>query len=594
MGTARGWTAALLSISLAGCSGGPAPGSPDGAVAELGVRDSLPGADQAPPPCVGEGKPGRFREQSIQSGGTERRFFLYVPTSYDCHRPAPLLLHYHGTVGSQPGEPVKPEETWTLEPSVMAAEEKGFILVRPRSLSRTESGLVVWQWRNKGDGDLNAVFTKELLAHLGGRFNLDPARRYATGFSNGTNMSMRFLRTGEVDFAGYGLVGGGIWGTNAEGFVPVFSPASAPRIYAVTGYRDYQWDTLVTLLDALAKASYPADRIFQRLVDAGHELYGWHFAEMFDWMDSGKRPAAGTLTSGWTRESFVGTEDLLALALAPGGDLLCSGSSGRLYRRAGAAWQPVATIQTAAGYRPALTDLCFLPGGTGIAVGEGELALSQDGGASWSLGKPVPDFFGTALSGFPASYLLGISCSGSKIVGGGYWAGASSSDGASWSAQAFSYSDGPALVASVWLSSAGTLIGAGYPGYLGRGSLGKPVTALTLPVKVGWLNEIASPASGQLWVVGESGVVLASSDDGKTWNLQKSSTTEDLYAVHFHDPKIGMAVGAHGAAVLTVDGGATWSSVSTGLDGFLGDVLWQSSSEALVVGERGTMLRFHR
>jgi predicted esterase len=599
MGPRVRWALVLVGLAAA-CDSSPAGPRPDARLtdgAPASDRDGLVlPPDTQPGPCIGDGKPGRYSEQAIQSGGQERKFFLYVPSSYDCRRPAPLMIHFHGTVGSKPGGTVKPEETWTLEPSVTVAEQKGFILARLRSLSREQSGLRVWQWRNNNEGDVNAVFTKDLLAHLGQHYNLDPRRRYASGFSNGTNMSMRFLRTGEVEFAGFGLVGGGIWGTNAQGFTPKLTAASAPHIYAVTGYRDYQWDTLVELLEALSLASYPQERIFQRFVDAGHELYGWHFAEMFDWMDAGKRPAKGTLGAGWTRDaSFSSQANLLSLGLAPDGSLLVGGSDGALYRRSGAAWKTLGPVESAGGRRPALADLCILPSGLGIAVGEGEAVLTTDGGASWKMGKQVPDFFGTQLSGFPYSYLLGVSCQKITIVGGGYWAGASSTDGGMvWSAQAFTYSDGPALVAAVWLGASGTLLAAGYPNFLGRGTVGSTVAALSLPVQVGWLNDIAGPGGGQVWVVGEGGTVLHSGDDGQTWSKQTSSTTEDLYAVSFYDQKIGLAVGVHGAAVLTVDGGATWTSVPTGLDAYLGDVLWTDNTTAVVVGEAGAMLGFHR
>ncbi len=113
-------------------------------------------------------------------------------------------------------------------------------------------------------------------------------------------------------------------------------------------------------------------------------------------------------------------------------------------------------------------------------------------------------------------------------------------------------------------------------------------------MQVGWLNDVASPASGLFWVVGEAGTILHSSDDGQSWKQQASPSAEDLYAVHFEDAKLGLAVGAHGAAVLTTDGGASWTSVATGLDAYLGDVLWLDAKTALVVGEAGTVLELRR
>ncbi|MGZ3443288.1 MAG: BNR domain-containing protein, partial [Polyangia bacterium] len=67
---------------------------------------------------------------------------------------------------------------------------------------------------------------------------------------------------------------------------------------------------------------------------------------------------------------------------------------------------------------------------------------------------------------------------------------------------------------------------------------------------------------------------------------------EDLYAVAFADDHKGLVVGAHGAALLTRDGGASWTDVSTGLDGYLGAATWLDADTALVVGEAGTALTF--
>ena len=92
--------------------------------------------------------------------------------------------------------------------------------------------------------------------------------------------------------------------------------------------------------------------------------------------------------------------------------------------------------------------------------------------------------------------------------------------------------------------------------------------------------------------MGEAGAVFASLDDGQTWTEQTNPSVEDLYSVAFEDSAHGIAVGVHGAAVYTANGGATWQDVSTGLDGFLGDVAWIGPGVAMAVGENGLVLTF--
>ena len=47
------------------------------------------------------------------------------------------------------------------------------------------------------------------------------------------------------------------------------------------------------------------------------------------------------------------------------------------------------------------------------------------------------------------------------------------------------------------------------------------------------------------WIVGRGGVILRSSDGGRTWVRQESKTAQNLYAL-FVDKKKGWAVGGDG------------------------------------------------
>lgn len=62
------------------------------------------------------------------------------------------------------------------------------------------------------------------------------------------------------------------------------------------------------------------------------------------------------------------------------------------------------------------------------------------------------------------------------------------------------------------------------------------------------------------WAVGQWGVILATSDGGETWSVQRLETDEDrpLFAVHFFDASHGVAVGLWSLVLVTDDGGKNW------------------------------------
>jgi len=60
------------------------------------------------------------------------------------------------------------------------------------------------------------------------------------------------------------------------------------------------------------------------------------------------------------------------------------------------------------------------------------------------------------------------------------------------------------------------------------------------------------------WAVGTKGVVIRTSDGGKTWVAQQSGTEKNLFSVCFVDDQNGWVVGEFGTILHTTDGGETW------------------------------------
>lgn len=224
---------------------------------------------------------GSWPRQTLEVDGTLRTYFIHVPQGARCSTALPVLVDFHGTATTTP------EELYLLARLVALADQEGFLVVRPRSLSSNGPSGTIYRWdENPGDLERNVAYTKTLLAHLAQQLHLDSERMYASGFSSGSNMVAQFLADPEDTFAGLGLMAGGIWADPGIGDLG----GRQERFYAVTGFRDYlhfTWVRLSTLLDA--QGMDPALR-WERQVDAGHELHGWHFEEMWHWLDRGQRP----------------------------------------------------------------------------------------------------------------------------------------------------------------------------------------------------------------------------------------------------------------------------------------------------------------
>ncbi len=556
----------------------PSPFEPGGheCVCVAGAFTDLAGACTLGDPLTQR----EFFAQELPVELETRYYYMYVPSGYAHDAPAALLMDLHGTAGDNP------ELAYGLDAAKDAAEAHGFVLVRPRSRSASEDGWVVYRWdQNQGDTERNHEFLAALVIEVSGRVRLDPERLYLMGFSSGTNQTSRALADAATPFTGFGFVGGGTWITNRM--------QDRGRVYLATGFRDYMRTYHYQLVSRLAAAGFPSERIFDRQLDAGHELYGFFYPEMFEWFDAGKRPGAGETAEGWTRETFPAAYSLTALVEAPDGVLFTGGTENGLFLRlAPDTWEAVPVAGTSAFPGRALADLCFTADGTGLGFGEGQFVRSPDAGETWEhrpkIGEVDGPFFGY-------QFLNGAACAGPAAVATGYWQGARSVDGGltfgdvAFDAEYGQRAQGAVVAAAPW----GTWLAGGYWQYLGRSTDGVVFTPSAVPVgaPAEWYYDVAWVREGRWIAVGDFGTILASDDDGATWAcVVCDGIGENLYAVAFAGDR-GLAVGQHGAAWLTLDGGLTWQDVRTGLDAFLGDALWLSDTEVLVVGEAGTVLR---
>jgi len=125
------------------------------------------------------------RVESMQLDGVEREWRLYVPPSYDAGTPTPLVLDFHGSGGS-------PDRQAALSRFEALGAEEGFLVATPAgAYRRPDDGSVSWNVYQDPAGPDDVQFVRELIAWVGRRYSVDPARIYAAGFSGGARMSSR-------------------------------------------------------------------------------------------------------------------------------------------------------------------------------------------------------------------------------------------------------------------------------------------------------------------------------------------------------------------------------------------------------------------
>jgi polyhydroxybutyrate depolymerase len=192
----------LLSLWVGACSPGPTPEkqveqpaatatrptpAPTVAPTPTPVPSARPTAtltptsapSASPTPVVGaiHNRPGNYLDRLIWRY-YPRWFKVHVPPGYEPGRPAPLVLNLHG-LGSN-----LEQQEW-LSGMTAKADEAGFIVVYP------QAGASVWNIQAGEIGAIDVGFFRELIAYLEGELSIDPARIYATGFSNGGGMAHR-------------------------------------------------------------------------------------------------------------------------------------------------------------------------------------------------------------------------------------------------------------------------------------------------------------------------------------------------------------------------------------------------------------------
>jgi photosystem II stability/assembly factor-like uncharacterized protein len=283
-----------------------------------------------------------------------------------------------------------------------------------------------------------------------------------------------------------------------------------------------------------------------------------------------------------------GTTAPLGYRLAGPATILAVGFSGILRTQdLGASWQPVPLPPGVV----ALNGFRTFGAQRFVLLDELNRAwLSTDGGASWNLRQAggVAQATINSVWFFDGREGLAIADDGSSLRtadGGKTWA-AAESDIAPWFRMQFL----PDASVGWLISLRGTIARTTDKGHTWSTAPGAGSGPLSGVTDFHFVDAMRG------WAVGPfgsgAGTVFATTDGGLTWQAVPSTArSQGFFAIRFADATHGVLVGPSGVAMLTGDGGATWTPRSTGAFGQLFGVAFADATTAVAVGEGGVIVR---
>ncbi len=317
------------------------------------------------------------------------------------------------------------------------------------------------------------------------------------------------------------------------------------------------------------------------LDESGPVLYGVSIAADGTAVASGE---SGTLMqkssrdSAWTKAKSP-TKHLLAAVIHSPKEVLAVGSFGIVATSTdgGKSWNANFSEK-----QKELYSVSFYDAAHGVAVGdEGRILYTANGGRQWQVSK----------SGFKAG-LQGVSMispTAAVAVGGEGLVLRSTDGGQSWGKIA---SGTDLWLRAVDFADERSGLAVGYSTILATGDGGNSWAPRSIPAGVGdtVFLDAAYANKSVAAIVGALGVILTSTDGGRTWTYRRTGSTQHLLSVAWSDPQHATAVGDKGIVLSTADAGQTWAVIPSGVDQRLTGVAYINDREGFAAGDSGILL----
>lgn len=278
----------------------------------------------------------------------------------------------------------------------------------------------------------------------------------------------------------------------------------------------------------------------------------------------------------WSQTIQQGTADLLGVAMPTATDAWVVGKQGTILYSAdaGATW-----TQQSSGVTSSLRAVWFFDAKKGWAVGDkGVILYTKNGGKTW---KPQPsmvtdDLYAVQFVNPYNGWAVGDAFTLLRTTDGGEsWQSVSGAMNIDLRGLAFKDK-----MNGYFVGAQGTILTT----YNGALSISSEVTGTQANFSD------ASITKTETWAVGAQGQLLQKSQD-TGWQKRKSPVATDLNSIRFLDDKRGWMIGAGGVLLGTSDSGKTWASEAQGTYPDLNAIAVFSKEAAIIVGQNGTIVR---
>ncbi|HEX2137263.1 MAG TPA: PHB depolymerase family esterase [Microvirga sp.] len=171
-------------------------------------------------------------KHTLEHDGHTRTFELHVPRGYDGSRPVPLVIALH----PYPSDGARLRAMAGFDEK---ADEHGFLVAYPDGLNGGFNALICC-----GRAD-DVGFIRALIDRLGAKYAIDKRRIYATGISNGADLSYRLAAELPDVFAAIAPVSGGLGGEKVRQDPAGSVPKTPVSLIAFHG----EWDQYLALFN---------------------------------------------------------------------------------------------------------------------------------------------------------------------------------------------------------------------------------------------------------------------------------------------------------------------------------------------------------
>jgi photosystem II stability/assembly factor-like uncharacterized protein len=126
--------------------------------------------------------------------------------------------------------------------------------------------------------------------------------------------------------------------------------------------------------------------------------------------------------------------------------------------------------------------------------------------------------------------------------------------------------------------------------YLSTADGGRTWTRRKIRDEDAHLNRISRGPGGTLYLAGESGTLLRSTDDGATWGEIRAPYAGSFYGIMALDRRTLLAHGLRGHLFRSIDDGASWQAIASPQPVLLAAGLQLKSNHLLLAGQARTLL----